>query len=147
MQNRTEREGIFRMQGVSEDSGCGNGRAHARRVQGTDGAQRYRHVRIYNQAMEDLRSLPYWKVAAETLAEEGDDGEALAQMRKKIRRVERAFVLLTEEERTLLLRLLSGETGVVEDICYENNCDKSTVYRLRQRALKKMALAMYGRAE
>jgi len=58
---------------------------------------------------------------------------------------ERALSCLTQEEKLILHRLyISPEKGGLERLCQELDMEKSTVYRRRDRALQRFAMALYG---
>lgn len=60
-------------------------------------------------------------------------------------RVERGLAVLTEEENEILSRcFIHPERGAVERIANARGLDKSTVYRMRDDALRKFTVAMYG---
>ena len=58
---------------------------------------------------------------------------------------ERALKALTREERLILQRLyICPEKGAVERLCEELGLEQSSVYRRRDRALQRFAIALYG---
>lgn len=58
---------------------------------------------------------------------------------------DRALKTLTKEERQILQRLyICPERGAVERLCKELDLEQSSVYRHRDRALQKFAIALYG---
>lgn len=58
---------------------------------------------------------------------------------------ERALKSLSKEERLILQRLyICPERGAVERLCQELDLEQSSVYRHRDRALQKFAIALYG---
>jgi hypothetical protein len=60
-------------------------------------------------------------------------------------RVERGLAVLTDEENEILSRCyIHPERGAVERIANARGLDKSTVYRMRDDALRKFTIAMYG---
>ena len=60
-------------------------------------------------------------------------------------RVERGLAVLTEDENEILRRcFIHPERGAVERIAQAKGLDKSTVYRMRDDALRKFTMAMYG---
>ena len=62
-----------------------------------------------------------------------------------VARVERGLAVLTDEENEILSRCyIHPERGAVERIANARGLDKSTVYRMRDDALRKFTIAMYG---
>ena len=58
---------------------------------------------------------------------------------------ERALKSLSKEERLILQRLyICPERGAIERLCQELDLEQSSVYRHRDRALQKFAIALYG---
>ena len=69
----------------------------------------------------------------------------LQESRERAKRVKKALGALTPQEQ-LVLRLLyvAPEAGNVEYLCGVLDCQQATVYRRRDRALRKFAKAMFG---
>lgn len=58
---------------------------------------------------------------------------------------ERALRSLTKEEKLILQRLyICPEKGAVERLCEELGLEQSSIYRRRDRALQRFAIALYG---
>lgn len=58
---------------------------------------------------------------------------------------ERAMKTLSNEEKLILQRLyICPEKGAVERLCQELELEQSSVYRRRDRALQRFAIALYG---
>lgn len=58
---------------------------------------------------------------------------------------ERALKTLTNEEKLILQRLyICPEKGAVDRLCQELEVEQSSVYRRRDRALQRFAIALYG---
>jgi len=67
-------------------------------------------------------------------------------LEEKVRRIRRGLMQLTAEERTVLLAMTTERTeGTVDVLCEQCACEKSTLYRIRRRALDKFTLALFGR--
>jgi hypothetical protein len=65
-----------------------------------------------------------------------------------LRQVDAALGVLDEQERLVLERFyIHSVKGNVERLCGELNREKSTVYDLRDKALRHFTIAMYGNAE
>lgn len=70
---------------------------------------------------------------------------ALEQARYWVEITQRGLDTLTPEERLVLHRFyLYPERGSVERLCMELGVEQSSVYRKRDKALHKFALALYG---
>lgn len=70
---------------------------------------------------------------------------ALEQARYWVEITQQALDTLTPEERLVLHRFyLCPEHGGVERLCMELGVEKSSVYRKRDKAIHKFALALYG---
>ena len=70
---------------------------------------------------------------------------SLAEAVRFTSRVERCLTILTDEEKEILTRcFIHPEKGAVERIANARGLDKSTVYRMREEALWKFTVAMYG---
>ena len=63
----------------------------------------------------------------------------------KARRIERGLSVLTEQERLVLTRFfIHRERGYLDRLCGELGCEQAHVYRLKDAALRKFTLAMFG---
>ncbi len=80
------------------------------------------------------------------------EGEAAAELAERLRRTERtvacvesALQILTDEDRFILDKMFihAGECPV-DDLCEACICEKSSVYRMRKRALDRFTLSLYG---
>ena len=70
---------------------------------------------------------------------------ALEQAKFWVEITRRGLETLTPEEKLVLRRFyLSPERGSVERLCMELGVEQSSVYRKRDKALHKFALALYG---
>lgn len=59
--------------------------------------------------------------------------------------VEKGLATLTEDERTVLDKFyISRPTRHVDRLCEELHSEKSTIYRIKDIALKKFTISMYG---
>lgn len=69
----------------------------------------------------------------------------LAEVVRFTARVERGLAALGDDENEILSRCyIHPERGAVERIANARGLDKSTVYRIRDDALRKFTIAMYG---
>lgn len=69
----------------------------------------------------------------------------LAEVERFTARVERGLAVLGDDENEILSRCyIHPERGAVERIANARGLDKSTVYRMRDDALRKFTIAMYG---
>lgn len=69
----------------------------------------------------------------------------LKNAREWMRIVDRALQCLSEEDRMILERMyIHPEMGAVDQLCYDLNLEKSSVYRYRDKALQTFSLALYG---
>ena len=69
----------------------------------------------------------------------------LAEVVRFTARVERGLAVLGDDENEILSRCyIHPERGAVERIANARGLDKSTVYRMRDDALRKFTIAMYG---
>lgn len=72
---------------------------------------------------------------------------ALEQAQSWIKTVDRALGVLTPEERLVLSRLLVyPERGSLERLCADLGVEQSSIYRKRDKALQRFAVALYGSA-
>ncbi len=70
---------------------------------------------------------------------------ALENTRRWLRITDRALQMLSKEERRILQKLYIRKTaGAVNELCQQLEMEKSSIYRKRDRALDKLALALYG---
>lgn len=73
---------------------------------------------------------------------------AMEQADAWLRITDRALSALTPEEKLILHRLyIYPERGSVERLCGELNVEQSSVYRKRDKALRKFTCALYGISE
>lgn len=73
---------------------------------------------------------------------------SLEQAKKWVALVDAALAILSTEERLLLERFyIHQERGDVDRLCEELGCEKATVYRRRDRAIRRFTLALYGSTE
>lgn len=71
--------------------------------------------------------------------------ENLKVAKMRVERIERGLRVLSDTEQLVLRRFyIQREGRYVERLCEELGCEKSAVYREKDRALKKYTLAMYG---
>lgn len=72
----------------------------------------------------------------------------IQSLTKTIRAAEHALALLDPVERTVIEGLCIRRTAeALEDVCEACGLERSSVYRYRARALKKLAAALYGDGE
>ena len=72
-------------------------------------------------------------------------GENLAVASGRAERIERGLSVLTETERLVLERFyIHREPRYLDRLCGELGYEKTAVYSLKNRALKRFTLAMYG---
>lgn len=72
----------------------------------------------------------------------------LRQSRIWVRTVSEALETLNPEEQLILQRLyIVPEKGAMDRLCAEFNCEKSQIYRIREKSLEKFTLALYGATE
>ena len=70
---------------------------------------------------------------------------ALAQAKYWVDITRRGLETLTPEEKLVLQRFyLTPEQGSVQRLCMELGVEQSSIYRKRDKALRKFALALYG---
>ncbi len=70
---------------------------------------------------------------------------ALENTRRWLRITDRALQTLSKEERLLLQKLyIHRMPGAVAELCQRLQMEKSSVYRKRDKALDRLALALYG---
>ena len=63
----------------------------------------------------------------------------------RVRRIERGLNCLTEKERKVLERFfINREYGHIDRLCDDLGYEKSAVYKLKDTALKKFTLSMFG---
>ena len=81
-------------------------------------------------------------------SEEAGVQSSLIQLRSQLTALEGAMQVLTPEERLVVERMLVFPLrGNVDRLAELLNIDRSSVYRLRKRAIQKMEVAMFGRME
>lgn len=72
----------------------------------------------------------------------------LKQVRQWLAVADRGLTALPEEDRLILQRLyLYPEKGAVERLCTELGMEQSSIYRRRNQALERFAVAIYGFCE
>ncbi len=72
----------------------------------------------------------------------------LEQTGNWLRVADRAMAALTPEEKLILHRLyIYPERGSVDRLCGELNVEQSSIYRKRDKALRKFTYALYGACE
>ncbi len=82
------------------------------------------------------------------LVKQEELGRSLEQTRQWLRIVERALSALNPEERLVLNRFyICPERGGVDRLCQELQVEQSSIYRKRDKALRKFTVALYGVAE
>jgi len=70
---------------------------------------------------------------------------SLRQARQWVRIVSEALAALDPTEQLVLQRLyIVSERGAMERLCAELNCEKSNIYRIKEKSLEKFTLALYG---
>ena len=70
---------------------------------------------------------------------------SLDQTKCWLEATERALRVLNPEEKLILQRLyIYPERGAVERLCQELELEQSSIYRRRDRALQRFAIALYG---
>lgn len=73
---------------------------------------------------------------------------ALQQAQSWLRSADRALAALTPEEKLVLHRFyIYPERGSVDRLCGELGVEQSSIYRKRDKALRKFTLALYGAEE
>lgn len=76
---------------------------------------------------------------------QGELRNRLRQSKIWVQTVSDALQTLEPEERLILQRLyMVPERGAIDRLCNELNCEKSQIYRMREKSLEKFTLAMYG---
>ena len=69
----------------------------------------------------------------------------LGMAQARVERIERGLSVLTENERLVLTRFyIRREPRYLDRLCGELGYEMRTIYRLKDSALKKFTLAMYG---
>lgn len=69
----------------------------------------------------------------------------LQQAQAWLQLTDRALTALTQEEKQILTRLyIYPEKGGLERLCHELDMETSSIYRHRDRALKRFTMALYG---
>ena len=82
------------------------------------------------------------------MAERQELSWALQQAQSWLRVTDRALGALAPDEKLVLHRLyICPERGAVERLCAELGLEQSSIYRKRDRALRKFTVALYGRVE
>lgn len=83
--------------------------------------------------------------ALNNIAQRDKLSQNLAEVVRFTARVERGLAVLGDDENEILSRCyIHPERGAVERIANARGLDKSTVYRIRDDALRKFTIAMYG---
>lgn len=83
-----------------------------------------------------------------TLCDMDSARQALESCRRKLRMIERGLSVLDERERLVLTRFhIDRQRGHVEKLCEELFLEKSQVYDLREKALKRFTFAYLGTVE
>lgn len=112
-------------------------------------------------AIEDLKNLNYLELGIEhnkerieELKDSSNIDDITARERAElnnraviplVKNIKESLASLTETERKVLRRMyIDSERGAVERLCEELYCEKSTVYRIKDEAIRKFTLAMYG---
>ena len=73
---------------------------------------------------------------------------ALEQAQLWVCTTERALSALSQEEKKILQgMLISPQRGGIARLCEELECEQSSIYRKRDRALHKFTIALYGAPE
>ena len=99
-----------------------------------------RNSLAYLTATQNIAELPPRK--AEILK------KRIQYLTKTLRAAERALALLDPVERTVIERMCIRRTPeALEEVCEACGLERSSVYRHRARALKKLAAALYGEGE
>ena len=123
--------------------------------------EKLRHYDAMRQAQENLseqivqtkeevdeKSLDCLDLQMDRLVRQKELQKALTQVRSWLRTVNRALAALTPEEKLILHRFyIYPERGNIDRLCGELNVEQSSVYRKRDKALKKFTLALYGKTE
>lgn len=82
------------------------------------------------------------------IAERDELQRAKASVTKWLEWVNRALTALSEQEKDLLDKFyINRRKGHVERLCEKMNVEKSEVYRRKEKALRRFALALYGATE
>lgn len=66
-------------------------------------------------------------------------------LERKIRAIENALDLLNKTERTIIEQMYVIDNKSAEDLCEMLSFERSSIYRYRTSALKKIACAVFGR--
>lgn len=70
---------------------------------------------------------------------------ALTAAQKLVNIIEKGLAVLTSEERLVLEKFyIDRPTMYLDRLCDELHCEQATVYRIKDRALYKFTVAMYG---
>ena len=82
------------------------------------------------------------------MAERQELAWALEQTQSWLRVTERAIGALPADEKLVLHRLyICPERGAISRLCGELGLEQSSIYRKRDRALRRFTMALYGRVE
>jgi len=100
-----------------------------------------------------LRSLNYYKNSINCMRElsQFDKSEELCDKLRQTERmvfcIETALAMLTDEERYIIDKMFiraEDEPTTVDELCEQCICEKSSIYRIRKRALDKFTMSVYG---
>lgn len=111
----------------------------------------------YEKMEQALSQLPMVIASYRCMGSKGEKLDAMAKkttLRQRLGAVEQWLKLtdkglrvLTPEERLVLQMLyIAPQKGNIQRLCGLLECEQSTVYRRRDKALEKFTVAMYGRA-
>lgn len=92
--------------------------------------------------LEMLRELPCMENALANHQGSSDNRE-IFRLRRRVTAIYRGLGMLSEEERKVILQIADGKNA--DDICHACSMEKSTMYRIRKRALDRFSLALFGR--
>ncbi len=112
-------------------------------------------------AIEDLKNLNYLELGIEhnkerieELKDSSNIDDITARERAElnnraviplVENIKESLDALTETERKVLRRMyIDSERGAVEHLCEELCYEKSMIYRIKDEAIRKFTLAMYG---
>ena len=109
------------------------------------------------KAEELIKDLGLYKSSLEYYAEIKDCAELTLRQHREIEQkekyltrtvaaVERALSMLNETERDVVSKLYFDSSMTFDDVCESCALERSSIYRYRSSALKKIAKAIYGEA-
>lgn len=84
----------------------------------------------------------------ENIAERDELAQNLKITRREVQELEKALAALSpEEQRVLEMFYINRRQNYLEQLCAELCCEKSQIYRVKERALVKLARILYGQVK